>query len=118
MKPTARLKKPRPGPPRRASRITGLLYTSDQRAGVVCDRPRDGESGRRGRRRRVPHVQGAAGAREDEVVDEAAVAAERLRPHARRPVDDVGWLELRHEPRRRAYEASAAHGVAELGEAG
>src|SRR3954464_6582468 len=99
--------------PRPPARITAFTW-AERRVGMrswarrhvtdlVCDLPRDRERRGGGGRRRVAHVQRASRAGEDEVVDQAAVAAERLRAYARGAVEQGGGPQLGDELRRRPH---------------
>src|SRR3954451_11562776 len=82
-----------PSPP---ARITAFIAAGSLKVergfGAGCDQARDGErAGGRGRRR-VAYVQRAPGLREDEVVDEGAVAPERLGAGAAEAVGHVFGL--------------------------
>src|SRR3954471_19402306 len=67
----------------------------DDRLGSLRDHSRDRERRGGAGGRRVAHVQGAVGRGEDEVVDELAVARERLGAYAGWAVDDVSRPQLR-----------------------
>jgi len=90
------------GAPRRGEILTLLL--AECLLGAVGDEPRDGQRRGRGGRRRVADVQRAVGLREDEVVDEPAVAPERLRAYAGERGLDVARAQLRYVPRGGADE--------------
>ena len=90
----------------------------DRHVDLARDQLRDRERGRGGGRRRVEHVHRPAGAGELEVVDQRAVAADRLGADARRAAAHVARADGGHEARGLAHEQAAAGGVGELADAG
>src|SRR3954463_14141033 len=71
----------------------------DDRLGSLGDHARDRQRRGGAGGRRVAHVQRAVGRGEDEVIDEPAVARERLGTDAGGAIDDVSRAQLRDEAR-------------------
>ena len=83
---------------------------------LLDDLLRDREGGGRGRGRRVQHVEQGAVPLHDEVVDERAVARERLRTHAGRRADQVLGADRGDEALQGANERALREGAPCLSE--
>ena len=96
----------------------GTDRSGEQRGGLIGDQaPERQRRGRRGRGR-VAYEQHPARARDEEVVDQRAVAAERLAADPGRAGDEVVDPQLRDQAPRRGDQGALRDQVGELGEPG